>query len=57
MTLILDNSTFDIDYLSIVDPLTLQDLEEVSPSKAYCIAVAAFLGKTRLIDNLLNVPQ
>jgi pantoate--beta-alanine ligase len=57
MTLILDNSTFDIDYLSIVDPLTLKDLEEVSPSKPYVLAVAAYLGNVRLIDNLLNVPQ
>ena len=57
MTLILENSTFDIDYLSIADPITLKDIEDVSPSKAYVIAVAAYLGKTRLIDNLLNVPQ
>jgi pantoate--beta-alanine ligase len=39
-----------LDYLEIVDPDTLDGLEEVS--KSGLVAVAAFLGGTRLIDNL-----
>ena len=39
-----------IDYLDIVDPNTLQPVAEASPDSR--IAVAAFFGKTRLIDNL-----
>lgn len=39
-----------IDYISIVDPDTLQDVAEVSEEAL--IAVAVFVGKTRLIDNI-----
>ena len=57
MTLIIENSRFEVDYLSIVDPVTLQDKEEVSPKMPYVIAVAAFIGKTRLIDNIVVMPN
>ena len=40
-----------IDYLEIVDALSLQPVQEVSGSTL--IAIAAFLGKARLIDNRL----
>jgi len=39
-----------IDYLEIVDPETLDRIEEVSETAL--VAVAAFVGSTRLIDNL-----
>ncbi len=39
-----------IDYLEIVNADTLQSAEEAGPDSL--IAVAAFFGKTRLIDNL-----
>ena len=39
-----------IDYLEIVDAETLQSLETVRPKSL--LAVAAFFGKTRLIDNI-----
>jgi len=42
---------FRIDYLEIVDALSLQPVQKISGSTL--IAVAAFLGKTRLIDNRL----
>jgi pantoate--beta-alanine ligase len=43
-----------LDYLEIVDPDTLDAVEEVKhPALA---AVAAFVGKTRLIDNVLLSP-
>ncbi|MCK4966659.1 pantoate--beta-alanine ligase [bacterium] len=40
-----------IDYIKIADPDTLQDLETVEQRAV--IAVAAFAGSTRLIDNIL----
>lgn len=40
-----------LDYLELVDPYTLQPLEVVD--EIGLIAVAAYLGKTRLIDNQL----
>ncbi|MEP6644416.1 MAG: pantoate--beta-alanine ligase [Acidobacteriaceae bacterium] len=43
------NSSVRLDYLEIVDPETLESVTEIlRPS---LVAVAAFLGKTRLIDN------
>jgi pantoate--beta-alanine ligase len=44
-----------LDYLEIVDPETLDPLEAVSRSSL--VAVAAFLGTTRLIDNLVLTPS
>jgi pantoate--beta-alanine ligase len=40
-----------IDYLKVVNPRTLEDLTEVEGSAL--VAVAAFVGGTRLIDNVL----
>jgi pantoate--beta-alanine ligase len=40
-----------LDYFSIVDPETLEDVLEVRAGAAL-VAVAAFVGATRLIDNL-----
>ncbi len=40
-----------IDYCRIVDPETLEDVGDVSHGAL--VAVAAYLGYTRLIDNLL----
>jgi pantoate--beta-alanine ligase len=54
---IIENSLLEIDYLSIVDPTTLEDLIEVSPKNAYLIAVAAYMGPVRLIDNILHLPE
>jgi pantoate--beta-alanine ligase len=39
-----------IDYISIVDAENLQPLEKLRPKAL--IALAVFIGKTRLIDNL-----
>lgn len=41
-----------IDYISIVDPETLEDLKEINKENIL-LALAAYIGKTRLIDNLL----
>jgi pantoate--beta-alanine ligase len=40
-----------LDYVEIVDPESLDPVREIS--RGALVAVAAFLGKTRLIDNLL----
>jgi len=47
----LDNSGFKTDEIHVVDPLTLAPLNSAS-TKAV-ILMAAFLGETRLIDNLV----
>ncbi len=39
-----------IDYIQIVDPFTLKDIAEIEGPAV--IAVAVFIGKTRLIDNI-----
>jgi pantoate--beta-alanine ligase len=43
-----------LDYLEIVDPETLDPIDDVS--RRALVAVAAFFGKTRLIDNLVLEP-
>ena len=44
-----------LDYLEIVDPNSLDPIEEISLPAL--VAVAAFLGSTRLIDNVLLHPD
>jgi pantoate--beta-alanine ligase len=44
-----------LDYLRIVDPETLGDLEDVE--KGALVAVAAWIGSARLIDNVLIPPR
>ena len=40
-----------VDYVELVDSLTMQSVSEVRPGSL--VAVAVFFGKTRLIDNIL----
>lgn len=40
-----------LDYFSLVDPDTLEDLQNIN--QPALLAVAAYVGKTRLIDNIL----
>ena len=40
-----------IDYIGIVDPQTLEPLEQIEQKALVLLAV--YIGKTRLIDNLL----
>ncbi len=42
---------FEIDYVSVADPDTLQELERVDGSAL--VSLAARLGRTRLIDNIM----
>jgi pantoate--beta-alanine ligase len=47
-------STVRLDYFEVVNPETLDPVEDVSGGAL--VAVAAYVGTTRLIDNLLLVP-
>jgi pantoate--beta-alanine ligase len=42
-----------IEYLDVVDYRTLQPVTMVNKSREYIITIAAFIGKTRLIDNII----
>lgn len=42
-----------IDYIEIVDPLTLEEVKTIKPGKRVLVALAVWIGKTRLIDNML----
>lgn len=44
-----------LDYLAVVDPDTLEDVAGVE--RGALVALAAFAGQTRLIDNLLLAPR
>lgn len=44
-----------LDYLRVVDPDTLADIPDIS--KGALIAIAAWIGSTRLIDNILIPPR
>jgi pantothenate synthetase len=44
-----------LDYFRIVDPETLEDIEDVSAGAL--VAVAAVVGPTRLIDNVVIQPR
>jgi pantoate--beta-alanine ligase len=41
----------DVEYISIVDPLTVRDIEEIADNAL--VAIAAKIGETRLIDNII----
>ncbi|MFQ5861706.1 MAG: pantoate--beta-alanine ligase [Candidatus Brocadiales bacterium] len=43
---------FAIDYVSIVDPGTLEELDEARPHHGAVAVIAAWVGSTRLIDNM-----
>jgi len=53
--LIVGNGEATIQYVDIVDPYTLEPLEAVGPKAV--LALAVFVGKTRLIDNIMIGPQ
>lgn len=44
-----------IDYVAIVDPATLEDVKKIKSE--VLVALAVFLGKARLIDNVLAKPR
>jgi pantoate--beta-alanine ligase len=45
------DSSVRLDYLQIVDPDTLDPVDDIS--RGVLVAVAAFVGKTRLVDNVV----
>ncbi len=44
-----------IDYVEMVDPFTLEDVENLDGD--YMVAVAAYFGKTRLLDNRARIGE
>ncbi len=42
-----------VDYIKIVDPENLEDVEKVKPGGKVLVALAVWIGKARLIDNML----
>ena len=42
-----------VDYVSIVNPETLEELTEINKNIPFLISTAVYLGNTRLIDNIL----
>lgn len=49
----LKEAGFVIDYLTLVDDELLQPVNRHSPGDTAILAIAAYLGKTRLIDNII----
>lgn len=49
----LEAKGFKIDYLNVFHRTTLQPIETLERDNRYIIAVAAYVGSTRLIDNIL----
>lgn len=57
MVFLIEQTSFDIDYASIVDPQTLEDIQDVSMKRPFLLASAGWLGGVRLIDNILHHPE
>jgi pantoate--beta-alanine ligase len=51
--LILDKKSASIDYISIADPITLDEYGTIEQGQPVLISLAVRFGKTRLIDNIL----
>lgn len=49
----LEAKGFEIDYLNVFDPKTLQPVSTLKENEEYVLAGAVYVGKTRLIDNIL----
>lgn len=47
------NRAFQLEYLEIVDFESLQPIQKIENNAKYAICIAAFLGKVRLIDNIV----
>ncbi len=55
LAVLADEPEIRVDYFSIVDPETLEDVSDVTAGAL--VAVAAAVGLTRLIDNVLILPR
>jgi pantoate--beta-alanine ligase len=42
-----------VDYIEIVDPDTFRSVQQLESPRHYCIVIAVYIGKTRLIDNII----
>ncbi len=55
-TVLAQEPGFELDYLALVDPDTLLPVFKLEPARAALLAVAGWVGSTRLIDNVLLTP-
>lgn len=46
-----------VDYVSVTDAENLQEIKHFIPGQEVLVAVAAFFGPVRLIDNVVAVKQ
>ncbi len=46
-----------VDYISVTDAENLQELKHFVPGQEVLVAIAAFFGSVRLIDNAVAVKQ
>jgi pantoate--beta-alanine ligase len=53
MNLISSQPAARVDYISISDPVTLQEMSTLDSAHAVLISLAVWIGTTRLIDNLI----
>ena len=53
LTTVQDNPLMKLDYYEICDPQTLKPLNTVEPGRPAISLIAVFVGKVRLIDNLM----
>jgi len=54
-TLITAESSGEIDYISLADNTSLQELEHLKPGQSVLISMAVKFGGTRLIDNIITL--
>ncbi len=55
--LLADEPLAAVDYVSVADPTTLAELDEIDPGKGALASTAVRFGTTRLIDNVVLPPR
>ncbi|MCP4522030.1 MAG: pantoate--beta-alanine ligase [Cytophagales bacterium] len=50
-----NNISFELEYLEVANAETLQEIDSIEQGQEYAICIAGFLGRVRLIDNIVFV--
>lgn len=50
---VLEEPLFELEYLSVVDQLSLQEIKEIVPNRKTAVCIAGKIGDVRLIDNIV----
>ena len=53
LTKFLEDKKVKVDYVKVSDAITLEDIDSLEEAKKVLVAVAGFVGKTRLIDSIV----